>query len=155
VDNQMALRLEFFKRLSVPSLSPNRLRVYTLNYSGGILHSKLILVDDEALSVGSANANPRGFFFDTEVNVMLDHAPTVKDFRQRLWAHDLGVDPRKVGWSVSQFFNQWDTVAKSNQTAQATPEKMVGEGVIPFNPLSAKPGKRGPILGVNIPEEYF
>jgi phosphatidylserine/phosphatidylglycerophosphate/cardiolipin synthase-like enzyme len=149
--NAFALRLEFFKRLSVAPLTPNRLRVYTLNYSGGILHSKLILVDDEALSVGSANANPRGFFFDSELNVMLDHAETVKSFRQRLWAHNLGVAPDKVaGWSVSQFFDRWDAVAKSNQDLQATPTKMVGEGVIPFKPLDPsdprfRVGKWGPI----------
>jgi phosphatidylserine/phosphatidylglycerophosphate/cardiolipin synthase-like enzyme len=149
--NAFALRLEFFKRLSVSPLTPNRLRVYTLNYSGGILHSKLILVDDEALSVGSANANPRGFFFDSELNVMLDHAETVKSFRQRLWAHNLGVAPDKAAaWSVSQFFDRWDAVAKFNQGMQATPTKMVGEGVIPFKPLDPKDprfraGKRGPI----------
>ena len=149
--NAFALRLEFFKRLSVAPLTPNRLRVYTLNYSGGILHSKLILVDDEALSVGSANANPRGFFFDTELNVMLDHAETVRSFRERLWAHNLGVAPDKVAkWSVSQFFDRWDAVAKFNQGLQATPTKMVGEGVIPFKPLDPKDprfraGKRGPI----------
>jgi phosphatidylserine/phosphatidylglycerophosphate/cardiolipin synthase-like enzyme len=149
--NAFALRLEFFKRLSVAPLIPNRLRVYTLNYAGGILHSKLILVDDEALSVGSANANPRGFFFDTELNVMLDHAETVKSFRQRLWAHNLGVAPDKISaWNVSQFFDRWDAVAKLNQSLQATPTKMLGEGVIPFKPLDPKDprfraGKRGPI----------
>jgi phosphatidylserine/phosphatidylglycerophosphate/cardiolipin synthase-like enzyme len=45
--NQFALRLEFFKRLSVAPLLPDRLRVYTLNYPDGITHTKLILVDDE------------------------------------------------------------------------------------------------------------
>jgi len=158
--NGFALRLEFFKRLSVPPLTPKRLRVYTLNYPRGILHSKLILVDDEALSVGSANANPRDFFFDTEVNVMLDHAETVKSFRQRLWAHNLGVAPDKVArWSVSQFFDRWSGVANFNRDRTSTPEKMVGEGVIPFEPLNVKDrrfrqGKRGPIhlpAGLTIP----
>jgi phosphatidylserine/phosphatidylglycerophosphate/cardiolipin synthase-like enzyme len=149
--NAFAMRLEFFKRLSVAPLTPNRLRVYTLNYSGGILHSKLILVDDEALSMGSANANPRGFFFDTELNVMLDHAETVRTFRHRLWAHELGIALGKVAaWRVSQFFDNWDAVANSNLRLQATPKKMVGESVIPFKPLDKsdprfRPGKWGPI----------
>jgi phosphatidylserine/phosphatidylglycerophosphate/cardiolipin synthase-like enzyme len=149
--NAFALRLEFFKRISVPPLTPNRLRVYTLNYPDGILHSKLILVDDEALSVGSANANPRGFFFDTELNVIVDDAAATKSLRLRLWGHDLGVPPDKVAmWSVPQFFDRWDSVAKFNQALHGTPEKMVGEGVIPFKPLDPKDprfraGKRGPI----------
>jgi len=149
--NAFALRLEFFKRLLVAPLTPNRLRVYTLNYPNGILHSKLILVDDEVLSLGSANANPRGFFFDTELNVMLDHAETVKEFRQRLWAHNLGLAPVEVAaWSAPQFLDRWDAVAKFNQNLQATPMKIAGEGVIPFKPLDSKDprfraGKRGPI----------
>jgi phosphatidylserine/phosphatidylglycerophosphate/cardiolipin synthase-like enzyme len=136
-------------------LTPNRLQVYTLNYSSGILHSKLILVDDEALSVGSANAYPRGFFFDSELNLMLDHAQTVKSFRHRLWAHNLGVPPDKVAaWSPSQFFDSWDAVAKRNEGVQGKPDAtafMVGEGVVAFKPLDSsdhlrfREGKRGPI----------
>ncbi len=146
-----ALRLEFFQHLCKPPLAPDRLRVYTLNYSKGILHSKLILVDDEALSVGSANANPRGFFFDTEVNVMLDNAEMVKSFRHRLWAHNLGTAPNKVAaWDPAQFFTHWDHVAQCNQDQQPETENMVGEGVIPFKPLDRhdrwyKEGKRGTI----------
>jgi phosphatidylserine/phosphatidylglycerophosphate/cardiolipin synthase-like enzyme len=149
--NAFALRLEFFKRLTVAPLTANRLRVYTLNYPHGITHTKLILADDEVLSVGSANGNPRGFFFDSEVNFVLDHAETVGEFRSRLWAHNLGVAPDKVAkWSVPQFFAQWNSVAKANLALLGTPEKMVGEGVIPFEPTNPKDprfkkGLRGPI----------
>lgn len=151
--NQFALRLQFFKRLLVAPLVPDRLRVYTLNYRGGITHTKLILVDDEALSVGSANANPRGFVFDTEVNVVLDHAETARGFREALWAHNLGIAPAEVAkWRVSQFFENWNRVAQANLSVEATPEKMVGEGVIPFRPIDPKnnpryrEGKRAPII---------
>jgi len=146
-----ALRLQFFKRLLVAPLTPDRVRVYTLNYKDGILHTKLILVDDEALSVGSANANPRGFFFDTELNVVLDHAQTAKEFRQRLWGHNLGVAQDTVAkWQVSEFFDRWTAVADSNLRLQATPARMVGESVIPFKPLDPsdprfRAGKWGPI----------
>src|SRR5262249_55487795 len=148
--NAFALRLRFFKELLVPPLSPDRVRVYTLNYPSGILHSKFILVDDEALSVGSANANPRGFFFDTELNVVLDDADTAKEFRQRLWSHNLGVPQTTVAkWKVSDFFGRWTAVANANLRVQATPQKMIGEGVIPFKPLGPDPrfraGKWGPI----------
>jgi hypothetical protein len=82
----------------------------------------------------------------------------------------LGIAPDKVHeWSVSQFFDRWDTVAKFNKRWDTgtkcnpgkdllgTPEKMVGEGIIPFEPLNThdprfRKGKRGqihlpPILG--------
>ena len=148
--NAFALRHEFFKRLfSAPLNSSNRLRVYTLQYPEGMLHSKLILVDDEALSVGSANANPRGFFFDSEINVMLDHPATVRNFRLDLWAHNLGVMPHNVDkWIVSNFIATWDALAASN--LQKPPDRMVGERVIPFNPLDPsdprfRQGRRGSI----------
>jgi phosphatidylserine/phosphatidylglycerophosphate/cardiolipin synthase-like enzyme len=57
--------------------------------------------------MGSANASQRGFFVDTELNVMLDHSETVKNFRQQLWSHKLGVLPAIVAkWKVSDFIAQ-------------------------------------------------
>jgi phospholipase D1/2 len=152
--NGFALRLEFYRRLCAAPLTPGRVRVYTLSYPDGILHSKLILADDEALSIGSANANPRGFFFDSELNLMLDHAPAVRHFRHRLWGHNLGVPPATVAsWAPEQFFGRWDAVAKLNQGVDGQPDAaahMVGEGVVPFRPLESKDrrfraGRRGPI----------
>jgi hypothetical protein len=101
-----------------------------------IIHSKLIMVDDRALSVGSANVNPRGFRLDTELNVMLDDAEGVRSFRYRLWSHNLGVPGSTVAaWAVRDFIARWDAVAKANERLTKTPNKMAGEGVIPFNPL--------------------
>jgi hypothetical protein len=85
------------------------------------------------------------------VNFVLDHADTVKEFRARLWSHNLGVALDKVAaWNVSQFFDRWDAVAKANVKLQTTPAKMSGEGVIPFEPTNPKDprfkkGLRGPI----------
>jgi phosphatidylserine/phosphatidylglycerophosphate/cardiolipin synthase-like enzyme len=129
----LALRHEFFARLfaGIPS---NRIRVYTKFTA--MIHSKLILVDDKALLMGSANANPRGFFLDTELNVMLEDADAVTRFRRRLWSHDLGVKEETVAtWSVSDFIAKWDAVAKANEGK--APDKMTGEGLIPFGPRNA------------------
>jgi phosphatidylserine/phosphatidylglycerophosphate/cardiolipin synthase-like enzyme len=141
------VRNEFFARLFA-GLPSNRRRVYTMFYPKGLVHSKLILVDDQALSMGSANANPRGFFLDTELNVMLDDAEAVKRFRHRLWSHDLGALPAKVAaWAVPDFIAQWDVVANFN--AKKSPDQMVGEGVIPFDPRSVK-GKRSTLIQNNV-----
>jgi phosphatidylserine/phosphatidylglycerophosphate/cardiolipin synthase-like enzyme len=133
---------EFFTRLFAGLAASNRLRVYTMFRR--LVHSKLILVDDQALSMGSANANPRCFFLDTELNVMLDDAEAVKSFRRRLWSHDLGVPLNTVAaWAVPDFMAKWDAVAKANEGLKTTPDKMTGEGVIPFDPTTVK-GKRSP-----------
>jgi phosphatidylserine/phosphatidylglycerophosphate/cardiolipin synthase-like enzyme len=130
------LQNKFFKRL-VAGIASKRLRIYTMFHR--IIHSKFILVDDRALSVGSANANPRGFFLDTELNVILDDSETVKDFRHKLWAHELGIPENTVaGWDVSNFIAKWDAVAKANKGLKKAPDNMTGEGVIPFDPKSVK-----------------
>jgi phosphatidylserine/phosphatidylglycerophosphate/cardiolipin synthase-like enzyme len=132
----LALRHEFFRRLFA-GLPPSRLRVYTKFVA--MVHSKLILVDDQVLSMGSANANPRGFFLDTELNVMLDDAEAVTRFRHRLWSHDLGVTEESVAtWAVSDFIAKWDAVAKANEGKIKTPDQMTGEGFIPFGPRNVK-----------------
>jgi phosphatidylserine/phosphatidylglycerophosphate/cardiolipin synthase-like enzyme len=135
----LTLRYEFFTNLLKEKNLNNRIRIYTLSYKNGIVHSKLVLVDDEVLSMGSANANQRGFFVDTELNVMLEHRETVKNFRQQLWSHNLGFLPTTVArWKVSDFITQWDVVAESNKNHEKTPNKMVGECIIRFDPLDPK-----------------
>ena len=159
--NMMALRLEFFKRL-LAGIPEKRVRVYTLNYPGGITHTKLLMADDEALTVGSANANPRGFYLDTEVNVVLDDPEVVKDFRHQLWAHNLGLRPDTVSkWTAADFIKNWDAVAAVNGTLQKTPEKLLGEGIIRFHPTDPRDpryrkGGRIPILGIGpVPSEVL
>jgi phosphatidylserine/phosphatidylglycerophosphate/cardiolipin synthase-like enzyme len=133
----LALRHEFFARLFA-GVPKSRLRVYTKFTA--MVHSKLIMVDDRALSMGSANANPRGFFLDTELNVMLEDAEAVTKFRRRLWSHNLGVAETSIAtWNVSDFIAKWDAVANANQ-GKAT-DKMTGEGLIPFGPRDVNGGK--------------
>lgn len=146
--NQFALRLGFFQKLQ--PLYPTHLRVYTLNYKDGITHTKLIFGDDEVLSLGSANANPRGFFTDTEVNFVMEDLERVRNFRHQLWAHNLGLRVADVAkWNLGDFFREWDAVAAKNEAA-SKPDKIVGEGIIPFRPWDRtdkryQEGKRGPI----------
>ncbi|MFO7188212.1 MAG: phospholipase D-like domain-containing protein [Pseudomonadota bacterium] len=57
-----------------------RLHVYAPHTPGGrpiVVHSKVMIVDDRLLCVGSANLNNRSMSFDTECNLCIDvlHAP--------------------------------------------------------------------------------
>jgi len=47
------------------------------DYKGGFLHSKVLIVDDEILSIGTANMDPRSFHHNFEATAMIYHAPTV------------------------------------------------------------------------------
>lgn len=56
------------------------------------VHAKLTIVDDQWLSVGSANLNEHSLFNDTEVNVVTDDATVARKTRLRLWAEHLDAD---------------------------------------------------------------
>lgn len=53
------------------------------------IHSKMIMVDDVFLSVGSANKNNRGIVYEGEMNLAVYDADWVKAERERLVAHML------------------------------------------------------------------
>jgi phospholipase D1/2 len=60
------------------------------------IHSKLLLVDDRFLSIGSANMNNRSMGYDTELNVAWEvpsHDQSIHDVRISLLAEHTGLDP--------------------------------------------------------------
>jgi phosphatidylserine/phosphatidylglycerophosphate/cardiolipin synthase-like enzyme len=73
----------------------------TLSQPGAIfVHSKIMMIDDLFVSIGSSNINRRGFFHDGEVNAFaipqdLRGATDnpARDLRTRLWAEQLGLAP--------------------------------------------------------------
>ena len=67
------------------------------------VHAKIGIVDDEWLTIGSANLNEHSLFNDTEFNVVCRDPTVVRETRLRLWAEhldrpaeELGGDPAKV-----------------------------------------------------------
>jgi phosphatidylserine/phosphatidylglycerophosphate/cardiolipin synthase-like enzyme len=66
-------------------------------YSPIEVHSKVMVVDDEWATVGSANLNERSILSETEANVAIEDAPFARALRCRLMAEHLGLsadDPR-------------------------------------------------------------
>jgi phosphatidylserine/phosphatidylglycerophosphate/cardiolipin synthase-like enzyme/uncharacterized membrane protein YdjX (TVP38/TMEM64 family) len=63
------------------------------------IHSKVLVVDDELLTVGSANLNNRSMGLDTECNIAVEargdpaRAEAIAGLRNRLLGEHLGVDP--------------------------------------------------------------
>lgn len=65
-----------------------------------MVHSKLMIVDDSFLTVGSANLNRRSMRFDTEANLALvgdtdDRRRTIAGLRHRLLGEHLGLTPEE------------------------------------------------------------
>jgi phosphatidylserine/phosphatidylglycerophosphate/cardiolipin synthase-like enzyme len=53
------------------------------------VHAKVGIVDDEWLTIGSANLNEHSLFNDTEMNVVTCDAQLVRETRLRLWSEHL------------------------------------------------------------------
>ncbi|MGK0359362.1 MAG: phosphatidylserine/phosphatidylglycerophosphate/cardiolipin synthase-like enzyme [Bradymonadia bacterium] len=60
------------------------------------IHSKLMIVDDVYLSVGSCNKNGRGYVYEGETNVNVFDPEWVANARQRVVANYLGVDEDRL-----------------------------------------------------------
>jgi phosphatidylserine/phosphatidylglycerophosphate/cardiolipin synthase-like enzyme/uncharacterized membrane protein YdjX (TVP38/TMEM64 family) len=71
------------------------------------VHSKLMVVDDRALRIGSANFANRSMGFDTECDLTIDaggdpaRAAVVAAFRDRLLGEHLGVEPERIAEAVA------------------------------------------------------
>ena len=61
------------------------------------VHSKIGIVDDRWLTIGSANLNERSMFNDSEVNVVTLDEELARRTRLRLWEEHLETDGRRRG----------------------------------------------------------
>ena len=55
------------------------------------VHSKLLIVDDKWITVGSANTDKNGFKDSTEVNIGITSSSLAKELRIRLWSEHIGL----------------------------------------------------------------
>ena len=106
-------RLLFLKRLRDAD-THGRLSVFSPVTGRGkiiIVHSKLTIIDDELVRIGSANLNNRSTGFDTECDLSIEvdegeagdaARETVKDFRAHLIAHWLGRKGSEVEAAVAK-----------------------------------------------------
>jgi phosphatidylserine/phosphatidylglycerophosphate/cardiolipin synthase-like enzyme len=58
------------------------------------VHSKIGIVDDRWLTIGSANLNEHSLFNDTEANVVTCDANLARETRLRLWSEHLQASAR-------------------------------------------------------------
>jgi phosphatidylserine/phosphatidylglycerophosphate/cardiolipin synthase-like enzyme len=55
------------------------------------VHSKLLIVDDKWVTIGSANTDKNGFKDSTEVNIGITSSSLAKELRKRLWCEHIGL----------------------------------------------------------------
>jgi phosphatidylserine/phosphatidylglycerophosphate/cardiolipin synthase-like enzyme len=106
------------------------------------VHSKVLIVDDTVLRIGSANLNNRSMGLDTECDLVLEaeteaHRKAILGVRDRLLAEHLGVTPEAVAESVAARGSLIRTIDALNRN---------GRGLRPF-PETDISGPTEPITG--------
>jgi phosphatidylserine/phosphatidylglycerophosphate/cardiolipin synthase-like enzyme len=109
------------------------------------VHAKVLIVDDVYANLGSANANPRSFRMDTELNLAWHDPTTVRQFRTALWKEQLGSPAGMSSWLPADFVKQWSKIAAKNARAPKSPRTSY---VFPFD--NRAKGTANPL----IPEEF-
>jgi phosphatidylserine/phosphatidylglycerophosphate/cardiolipin synthase-like enzyme len=80
------------------------------------VHAKIGIVDDQWLTLGSANVNEHSLFNDTEVNIVVHDAELARDTRQRLWAEHLELPRVDVsGDATSLIDEKWRPLAEEQR----------------------------------------
>ncbi len=80
------------------------------------LHSKLVVIDDVWLEVGSCNSNNRGLLYEGELAVVTYDPPFVAAQRDAIFANLIG-DDYVPGTPPAQLIAAFDARAKANQAA--------------------------------------
>jgi|GEM_PF-357950 len=84
-------------------------------YGSGVIHvhSKLLIADDNACLVSSANINGRSFRWDTEFGMLWQDPDTIRTFRRRLWQQLLDW-PEPPDWDLGEALARWREIALGN-----------------------------------------
>jgi phosphatidylserine/phosphatidylglycerophosphate/cardiolipin synthase-like enzyme len=77
------------------------------------VHSKIGIVDDRWLTLGSANLNAHSLFHDTEVNVVTLDERVARAARIRLWSEHLELSPEEIEGidPIELIDRHWEVVA--------------------------------------------
>jgi phosphatidylserine/phosphatidylglycerophosphate/cardiolipin synthase-like enzyme/uncharacterized membrane protein YdjX (TVP38/TMEM64 family) len=91
-----------------------------------MVHSKVMIVDDRFLRVGSANLNNRSMGADTECDLAFEatsqaHRDTIAGLRRQLIGHFCGVDEREVERNEADLFGFLDRLAEAGGARSLQP----------------------------------
>jgi phosphatidylserine/phosphatidylglycerophosphate/cardiolipin synthase-like enzyme len=84
------------------------------------VHSKLLIVDDKWITIGSANTDKNGFKDSTEVNVGITSSSLARELRIRLWSEHIGLLEKTGGLVKTRSTNN----IKINKERSSTRRKL-------------------------------
>jgi phosphatidylserine/phosphatidylglycerophosphate/cardiolipin synthase-like enzyme len=131
----MTLESEFGLKVSVAMLNVSAFDNDRWRYREIYIHSKLMLVDDVFMTLGSANLNQRSMAVDSEINIATIDRRVARDLRKRVWRmHSGGLVDGGGGTKgeIVDAFEKWGNLMKANRTKKlakqggAKLKKMIG-----------------------------
>ena len=125
----MKLETEFGLKVSVAMLNACDYVGSEWRYREIYIHSKLLLVDDTFMTVGSANLNIRSMTVDSEINLATVNPQLVRDLRQRIWenhSNKRGIGGNGKRRDVAEAYNHWIDCMSENKEAKAGGKPMRG-----------------------------
>jgi len=113
------------------------------------VHAKIGIVDDEWLTLGSANLNDHSLFNDTEMNVVSHDAAIARQTRLRLWAEHLELPIKQVAGEPAQVIDDyWEPISKE-QLARRQAGEPLTHRLVRFPELSKRTERLlGPLQGL-------
>lgn len=107
---------------------------HNMAYREIYIHSKLMIIDDVFITVGSANLNQRSMSADSEINVAATGALYAADLRQRVFALHYGGDIKYSGDAkdLPDAFDSWNRRMNKNQDAQQAGTQQMTGFLLPF-----------------------
>lgn len=116
------------------------------------VHAKIMIVDDQFFTIGSANSSPRSFEYDTELNMFVEETLSALTFRKALWAEHLDMPPAKLE-------RYGEAIGFIHSTSVANTQIKSGPPFGRYYPLvfrSAQARKKGGNIGVvTVPPPYL
>jgi len=90
--------------------------IHAFRYRPVYVHAKVAIIDDQWLTIGSANLNARGFVTDSEMNVVVQDRGLATTLRVDLWAEHLALSREQIQRTdlISLIDQQWRDRATAN-----------------------------------------
>ncbi|WP_230414031.1 phospholipase D-like domain-containing protein, partial [Collimonas silvisoli] len=109
------------------------------NYRQVYIHSKLMVIDDSFITLGSANMNVRSMSGDSEINMTTDDAVKAAELRKRVWGQHAGGFGDCNGGdgsetAIANAFKDWQQLMLKNEE-NVTANAPITGFLIPFRDL--------------------
>lgn len=126
---------------------------YVATFADVDIHSKMLIVDDEIMSVGSCNKNNRGFIYEGEANLHIWDPFLVSEVRRHEWARLVGPEYAEQTEDPEVAFEVFRNLAEFNDAVHDFWEGQDGE--LPAARMMDSMRPQGLVYPLVVPEEWF